>query len=123
MSSRNLREAKSPDREVVLIAGSFAPAGTGAPTAAKGSGFSVARSGVGVFTITLDKIYPDMLSAVCSLQLATAADQYVLGGTYTAASGTFVINVWDVSGAALADISANANNRVNFILAMKNSTV
>jgi len=99
----------------VLVAGSFAPAAAGAPTTLRGAGFSVARSAAGKFTITFDQLYKTLVSATATLQLATADDKACQVGTYTAASKTLVISVWDDSDAALADVAANANNRVNFI--------
>mgnify|MGYP001573909474 CR=1 FL=1 len=113
------------DPEVKILAGSFAPAGTGAPTAKKGRRYTVARSDVGKFTITLLDKYVELLSVVASLQLATAAASVVQVGTYDATAGTIVLQVLTESTGALvaADIAANANNRVNFVLFFKDSTV
>jgi hypothetical protein len=36
---------------------------------------------------------------------------------------TIQIRVWDISGAAVADVAADANNRINFALVLKNSNV
>lgn len=98
------------------IAGSFAPNGASAVDSAsvRGKGFTVVRTSAGVFTITFADQYAKLISATATLQLATADDKYVLVGTYTAASKTLVLNVWDVSGAALTDVAADANNRINF---------
>lgn len=112
------------NREVKVIAGSFAPAGTGAVTDVKGRGFTVARTGTGEFTVTLEDKYVELLDAQTTLQLATAADQYAqLGAIDVVSAKTVVINVWDVSGAAVADVAADANNRVNFCLMLRNSSV
>lgn len=108
-------------REKIVVQGSFAPNGSSAVASAsnRGKGWTVARTSAGVFTITFNEVYYQLDSAVATLQLATAADQYALVGTYTvgsaSTSSTLVINVWDVSGAALSDIAADANNRVNFV--------
>lgn len=121
---------KSPQRELVCVAGSFAPNGSSAvaATSNRGKGFTVARTDVGVFTVTITaEHFHQLQSAVATLQLATADDKYALVGTYTAptatANATLVINVWDVSGAALSDVAADANNRINFALYFRDSAV
>jgi hypothetical protein len=112
------------DKGVVHVQGSFAPAGTGAPTDVKGKGFSVARTSAGLFTITLQDAYQHLIAGTAQLQLATGADQFVqLGSVDVASAKTVQIRVWDISAAAVADVSADANNRVNFLLILKNSTV
>lgn len=121
MSQRTHFEVKSRNKEVIVVGGSFAPAGTGAPTAAKGNGFSVARTGVGQFTITLDAPYVDLIAAVPGVQLATPADTAAQFGTYTPSStgGTIVLQV--LTAGVAADIAANANNRLNFELKFRNT--
>lgn len=125
MAARNTTGLLSLVRDCVVIMGSFAPNGSSAVSASsrKGLGWSVARTSAGVFTITFSDKFADMVSAVATLQKATAADQYVQVGTYTAASKTLVINVWDVSGTAVDDIAADANNRINFVVCFRNSSV
>lgn len=124
MASRTFHPMQALNREVKIIAGSFAPAGTGAPTDVKGRGFSVARTSAGVFTITLEDKYIELLDAQATLQLASAADQFLQFGAIDVVSAkTIVINVWDASDGAVADISANANNRINFCLKLRNSSV
>jgi len=104
-------------KEYVIVAGSFAPNGSGAVSAAsnEGAGWSVARTSAGLFTITFHEAYPDMISGVACLQLASADDKYCQVGVYTQASKTLTIRVFDASGGAVDDVSANANNRINFI--------
>ena len=111
---------------IKIISGSFAPNGASAVSAAsvKGKGFSVARTGAGVFTITLQDAYVALLAGHCTLQLAVAADQYVqLGAIDVVTAKTVVINAWDISDAALADIAANAGNRIHFTLVLSNSSL
>ena len=66
------------------------------------AGFSVARTTTGVFTITFDESYYALVSVSASLQLATAADQFVQVGSYSATAKTIVLRVWDISDAAAA---------------------
>lgn len=108
-------------REQIVICGSFAPNGSSAVSSAsnRGKGWSVARTSAGLFTVTFDEIYYQLNFATAHLQLATGDDKYAQVGTYTAGSGstasTLTIRVWDVSGGAETDVSANANNRINFM--------
>jgi hypothetical protein len=112
------------DKGVVYVQGSFAPDTANAPTTVRGSGFSVARTSTGLFTITLQDKYVSLLSAQVSLQLATGDDKMLqLGAIDVISARTIQIRVWDISGGAVADIAANANNRINFLLLLKNSTV
>lgn len=112
------------DQGLVLLQGSFAPAGSGAPTTVKGKGFSVARTSTGLFTLTLQDKYAHLIAGLVTLQLASGGDQIVqLGSVDVSSARTVQIRVWDISGAAVADISADANNRINFCLLLKNSTV
>lgn len=116
---------KSRGRERVTIEGSFAPAGTGAVTSVKGTGFTVARTDVGEFTVTLDEAFADYDAAWCSLQLNAPGDQiaHIKGAIDVVTAKTFKIGVWDISDAAAADIAANANNRVHFGITVKNTSV
>jgi hypothetical protein len=113
------------DVGVVMVQGSFAPNGSSAVAAAsnKGKGWSVARTSAGLFTITLQDIYPALLSATASLQLATADDKYCQIGSIDLSAKTVQIRVWDVSDAAVSDVAADANNRINFCLIFRNSSV
>lgn len=111
---RTVHPIDSVGRRRVVVAGSFAPDTASAPTDLYGKGFTVARTSAGIFTVTLEQIYGQLDSAIATLQLATAADQFAQVGAVSLSAKTFVIHTWDVSGNAVADIAANANNRVNF---------
>lgn len=111
--------ANNPD--VVVIHGSFAPAGAGAPTDQKGRGFTVAHSATGKFTITFTKQYQHMLSAVATVQHNTDnTDLTAQFGVYTAASRTLVLKT--KAAGTNTDITADADNRVNFSVAFQNTT-
>jgi hypothetical protein len=123
---------KSPQRELSCVAGSFAPNGSSAvaATSNRGTGFTVARTGTGQFTVTFTaEHYYQLVSATATLQLASAADTFLVVGTYTAptatANGTLVITAMDNSAGTIsaADVSANANNRINFVCFFKDSAV
>jgi hypothetical protein len=124
MASNNMSELGTLNRGVVVIAGSFAPNGSSAVAASsrKGRGFSVARSSAGLFVITLAKKYNDLLAGTATLQLASSDDKFAAQlGAVDMSARTVEIRVRDLSDAALADVSANAGNRVNFVLYLSNT--
>ena len=125
MSTRYKKSLRTLNSGVVIVAGSFAPNGSSAISASSrlGRGFSVARTSAGLFTITFSDKYNQLLSFVSSLQEATAGDQVLVNGVYTAASKTITITNWDISDAAAADIAANANNRIHFVAVFQDSAV
>ncbi len=121
MASRlSLHPVKSGDIQVVEISGSFAPNNTSAPTDLKGCNFTVARSGTGQFTITLNKVYAELLSANATMQLATPGDSFVCLGSVSLSAKTVVLTV--ITAGSAADVLANANNRVNFSLKLRTTT-
>jgi hypothetical protein len=105
----------------VVYEGSFAPDTASAPTTLWGKGFTVARTSTGLFTLTLDSAVAQIDSVIATLQLATADDKFCQVGEVDASAGTVQIRVWDISGAAVADVAANANNRVNFEIYVRTS--
>lgn len=77
-----------------VVAGSFEVDGTSAPVNVRGDGFSLSRTGVGVFDITFDNAYPELLSCSVSVQGDTANtldDLEAQVGTYTASTGLLEI--------------------------------
>ena len=122
MAYRVFSDVQALDKQIKIISGSFAPAGTGTPTAASGKGYSVAWSSTGSYTVTLEDSFPSCVCAIAKLQLASADDKFCqLGAIDVKTNKTVVINVWDKDDAVVADVSADANNRVNFVLYLKNS--
>jgi hypothetical protein len=104
----------------VVIAGSWAPDTANAVTAIRGKGFTVARTSAGLFTITLDKVYNLLFSATATVQMAAATDISAQIGNVVLASKT--VEVRTVVVATATDIAADANNRVNFVLVLRNTS-
>jgi hypothetical protein len=104
------------------VHGSFAPNGAGAvdATSRLGIGFTVARTGVGVFVVTLDAVYRELVSADVAVQLNAFADTDALLGPISLSARTVTIFV-KTAGVA-ADIAANANNRLHFSLALRSTS-
>lgn len=121
MASRSVFPVKSLGRELHQVVGSFAPAGTGAVTSVKGKGFTVSRTGVGVFLITFQDAWADLVSGRASVQLNALADTDAILGPYVAASKT--LNIFIKTAGVAADIAANANNRVHFEITFRNSSI
>jgi len=114
------------DPGVVVLGISWAPNGSSAvdQTSIKGRGVaSVTRDSAGTFTVLLQDVYPTLLAAVATAQLATAADIVAQVGTSTVSTNTKSIVVTLLAGASATDVAANANNRVNLLLILKNSGV
>lgn len=99
-----------------IIAGSFRPAGTGAPTNVTGRGFSVARTSVGLYTLTFTDAYPELASLEVGLRGADGLGHRIEAGDYSAANKTLQLRVFDGAGpraqvldiAGLRDIASNA---------------
>jgi len=108
-------------RGLVVIAGSFAPNGSSAISAAsnEGLGWSVARTNTGLYTITFSDKYAALVSFDLTLQMNTPAAQVLCAGAFSQSGKTITITNF-TSGSA-ADIAANANNRIHFTACFRNS--
>lgn len=124
MADRNFDVIQALGREKKIIAGSFCPNGAGAVdnTQNTGMGFTVARTGVGVFTFTLTDKYVALDAASWEVQLNVAAEVDIVRGA-TDVSGAKTIVITAMTSGAAADIAANANNRIGFVLYLANSAV
>lgn len=119
MASKIFREIQTLQRGVKILQGSFRPNGTSAVdnTLNKGKGFTVARTGVGDFTITLDDAWNHLVAAQVALMLAAAADSVVILGpadVTTATGGT--VELFVLTAGSSADIASDADNWVHFTL-------
>jgi hypothetical protein len=126
MANRNLTRSQVLNRGEVIICGSFAPNGSSAVSAASNSGigWSVVRTSAGLFTVTLEDKYVGLFSAQVSLQLAAASEHAVqLGAVDVVSAKTVQIRVIDTTDGSVADVAADANNRIHFELRLRNSTV
>lgn len=111
----------TPDAE--LFEGSFAPAGTGAPTALQGSGFTVAYVSAGRWTVTIQGIGgATVVKVLAGVQLNAAAasplDVSVIGAT-ASSSGNLTFDILYRVNAVATDIAANANNRIHFSVTVR----
>lgn len=88
--------------DIVEVCGSFVTAGASAPTVVRGKGFTVSAPSTGVYSITLDRAYPEMVVCVVGFGNgdATATNDEVQVGTYTAATGVLTIVTESVAATA-----------------------
>lgn len=131
-------ELKSPGVKHVQVAGSFVPNGTTQLTNTKGTdvfgmGFSVSRTGVGVFRVTFQRKFFAFISVVVGLTTDDTTDHYLRVANLTlptsSADGYFDIthlNAADISAARWAadDITASALlRRIHFQVVVAESDV
>ena len=109
----------------MLLEGTFRPNGSSAVSATTRegtTGWSVARTSAGLFTVTLEDVWYIATSKWCSLQLAAGSDKILQFGEISLSSKTVQLRVWDISDAAVADIADDANNKISFGLVLKRIT-
>ncbi len=121
-AARDLSPIRTINKDLIIIAGSFAPNGSSAISAAskKGRGWTVAYTSTGLYTITFGNVFPHLISFVPGLQHPTAVDLTIQAGVYTAASKT--ITVTTLAVATPTDVAADANARIHFIAIFANTT-
>ena len=106
-----------------LVCGSFAPNSSAAIDSASnnGTGWTVARSGTGIFTVTFADPFPGLISFTALAQVSVAAAVHANAGVYDATAQTIVLRTY--SGGSIADIAAKTNNRINFTAVFRNSSL
>lgn len=125
MADRNFDLLQTLGREKKIIAGSFRPNGAGSVdnTLNKGIGFSVARTGVGAFTITLEDKYAALDASQYQIALAIpAAAHDICEGAVDVVSAKTIPFVHYTGGVA-ADIASDPANWIKFTLVLANSLV
>lgn len=133
MSSRSLSPISAPFyKKLTLIAGNANTNGTSAPTAVSTKGATLARTGVGTYTLTMTDAYNAITSVFVDLSLGTAAAQFAIAGNPTAVSATSPsgapITVWRIpitiinnSGTAV-DVAAAAGNAIHWQITAHDSS-
>jgi hypothetical protein len=110
------------NKEVKIIAGSFSIAASGgAATKVSGLGYSVAKSGTGLYTVTLDDQYSDLIAASATIQAATAVNlvAQIKSETLAASTRTFIISL----NAGATPTEPAAVTVVHFVLVLQNSSL
>lgn len=106
---------------VQIVAGCFSIAASGGTaTKVQGLGWEAAKSGTGIYTITLTDAYVNLLSAQLTVKAATAVDLVAQVKTYDVVSAkTVVIELL----AAATPTEPAAVTEVHFAFFMMNTTV
>lgn len=129
-------EVSSATSKITEYAGSFAPNGSSAVSADSylGSGFTVERTGVGTFVVTLDPqvVFVQLVAAAVKLHMGTPTGAFATMTTFTAGdAGNFTIKtiaptlavdfVGETSSLtyAAADVAAHASNRIDFVFKVR----
>lgn len=125
MASRMYFNTHSPGLNDVVISGAFAPNGTSAPTLLSTKRhFTVARTGVGLYTVTFDDKFFAYVSRSLSVGTSDSTPTLVQFGAWTPSAKTLVIKTFRESAGtfALADLATNADNVVSFSVTFTNTS-
>ncbi len=118
--STKLVRAESGTGELVIVAGSFVPAGTGttAPTGVVGAGFTVTQTASGVFLVAFAYPYKTCVSFVCTAHTGgETSDFYAQGGDLTAATADVGIirGIRTMTGSTPTNMSGETTPLVSFV--------
>lgn len=116
---------KNFQHDCVLIAGHFSvDPGTGiAANTRFGSGYTVAYTALGRFTITTDDGYRHVVACGAQFSAATPTDRFMAPDLPAGGAGaavTWELDLWDVSGAAVTDPAVIADE-IHFWMILSNS--
>lgn len=101
--------------DLVMVAGSFELDGTNDPTNKAGFGFDVTRNAQGVFDITLDHKYRELVCFLPGVENASAVGYAVEAVSYTASTGVLQVRVVNQDGTPATIASDPDGPRVNFL--------
>lgn len=111
----------------IVFAASWAPNGSSAVASSSvlGSRFTVARTNTGVFTITFNDVFPDMIAASAQLiadVVPTSTSKLVSASisSYNKTNKTLIVTLADNTGTAV-DVASSNNARVSVIAIFKGS--
>jgi len=107
----------SEGKDQVLIAGSF-DATTTTVAAKTGSGFTAAHAGTGLYSVTFDDAFYDVVAFVAFGEDSTNDDKLPQIISFSAK----VLGIRIVTGAG-AEADGNATTRINFLAVFRKSTV
>jgi hypothetical protein len=127
-------DAKVPQSKLVCVAGSFLPNGTDAVATTYGKvGWTVARTGVGVFRVTITRPFAGFVSVIAGITIddVNAHELPISAETVPTASANGYFDITHITAAdvsstdlAAADITASgALRRINFIAWLAESDV
>ena len=111
--------------DCVLLCGNFSVTpGVGILAGSRdGSGWTVAYTAAGRFTITTDDAYRHVVACGAQFSAVTPTDRFMAPGVPGGGAGaavTWELDLWDVSGAAVTD-PAVAGDQIHFWMILSNS--
>lgn len=109
---------QSPTQNSFVIDGSFAVDGSNVPTDLKGAGYSAAAGGTGEYVLTLADPFVEVISAVGTVQLATAAGKFAEVTAISVANKTITFTLW-LAGTGAQALGSTTGNRFNFSLCLR----
>lgn len=95
MASRITQPVHSLGMKPTLVSGAFQCNGTSSPTTTKGRGFTVARTSIGLYTLTFDDTWNECEAFVCNVRGADGAGYYCEPGDWSQSNRTQQIRVFD----------------------------
>ncbi len=119
---RSFEPTKEVGKDYVELSGSFLTNGSSDPATTYGDGFTVVHAATGVWTVTLDFVFEQYVSAEASLHMATSesAVHSMMIGDKSITSQTFdIIHKTTVK----ADVAAAAANRIDFRVKVARSDI
>lgn len=123
MANRTWQKIQALNQGLIILVFSFLPAGSSAPTGVSGRGIaSVVRDSAGVFIVTLEDTYQELMGCDMTIMMAAGTDiSPQLEGEDVAGAGTVTIRT--VVAEVETDIAADPDNRVFVTLTLRNSSV
>lgn len=124
MASRDFDDLQVLGKQRKYVTGRFAPNGSSALVAANtvGNGFTVARTGVGLFVVTLQDVYFNWDSVWAKLHSATLGKIAQISVVPVVASKTFTIALSDSALQTAYEAPADTNTVVSFGIMLKNTS-
>jgi|SRR5262245_9280650 len=106
-------------KDIVDIAGSFAPQGTSSPNPTSSGGeYVVTRSDVGTYVLTFNRAFSRFICGTTQVQAHTLTPVMSQLGDFASTSpnrpANITITVMLTATGAATDIAANANNQIHF---------
>lgn len=109
---------------MVIIAGKFTGNGTGTPTGLVGDGAaSVSREALGVYRITLSKVYPRIDSANANILEGTVAGLTVRLKAYDESAKTVDFAVYDGAGTTDTAVDLTSSDELLFQIYARDTKV
>lgn len=125
MAYISFHDVQAPGAWTKMVSGHFASNGSSSPAVTSGTGWTVARTGTGVHTVTLTGGYGQILATVAGVQYAGAVDTiacYVTALDHNASTFS-ITTVSGASGAAKSAVDVGDDVMVHFTCVAQNTAV